>query len=54
MLYGQLPNGLTLNSTSGVVSGTPILTKLTQASFTVAVTDSQNKTDRLDGIIKIK
>lgn len=53
-LYGQLPNGLTLNSISGVVSGTPILTKLTQASFTVAVTDSQNKTDRLDGIIKIK
>jgi len=39
---GSLPAGLSLNATSGVISGTP--TSTTAASFTVRATDSNNCT----------
>ena len=54
---GALPYGLKLNPTTGIfckISGTPILTKVKVASFTISVTDSLNETARLDGLIKIK
>ena len=51
---GALPYGLKLNPTTGTISGTPILTKVKVASFTISVTDSLNKIDRIDGLIKIK
>lgn len=50
--HGVLPYGLTMNS-AGAITGTPIATQKTMASFTVVVTDSVNSTDRLDGEIKI-
>jgi len=37
---GSLPTGLSLNGTTGVISGTP--TSATPASFTVSVTDAKN------------
>ena len=37
---GTLPNGLTLNSTSGVIGGTPITTTGSPFSFSVTVKDS--------------
>ena len=39
IIQGQLPPGLTLNSTTGVISGTPIL--VTTSTFTVQVTDAE-------------
>ncbi len=42
---GTLPAGLSLNSTSGVISGTP--TSTTAATFTVRATDSNNCTGSL-------
>jgi hypothetical protein len=50
--FGILPYGLTMNS-AGAITGTPIATQKTTASFTVVLTDSMNKTDRLDGSIQI-
>ena len=40
----SLPSGLTLNTTTGRISGTPTTT-LTSTSYTVTVTDSQSATD---------
>jgi hypothetical protein len=41
--YGKLPDGLTLNSATGAISGTP--TKAGTFQFVVKVTDSAGKTD---------
>lgn len=51
---GALPYGLTMNPTTGTISGKPTASKKTVATFTVIVTDSLKKTDKLAGAIKIK
>lgn len=40
---GTLPTGLTINASTGVISGTPTDTNFTSRSITVAVTDSQGR-----------
>ena len=48
-----LPHGLTMDPTTGSISGTPIATQKKQATFTAVVTDSLNATARIDCAIKI-
>src|SRR5213079_3108342 len=44
LIGGALPSGLTLNPTSGVISGTPGPTAYGTFSYKVQVTDSQGNT----------
>ena len=42
---GALPSGVTLNTSSGVISGTlPVVTADTTYSFTIRATDAENQT----------
>jgi Putative Ig domain len=41
IIQGQLPAGLTLNGSTGVISGTPILVSPTPITFEVQVTDAE-------------
>jgi uncharacterized repeat protein (TIGR03803 family) len=49
---GPLPPGLQLNSTTGLISGTP--TKEGQFSFTITVSDSEETPDKLPVTFKLK
>lgn len=44
IISGTLPTGLTINSSTGVISGTPTDTTYTTRSITVQVTDGQGRT----------
>jgi len=48
---GNLPSGLTLNASTGAISGTP--TSLGASNFTVRVTDSQSPADKADQALSI-
>jgi hypothetical protein len=48
---GTLPSGLSLNSTTGEISGTP--TTIGQSNFTIRVTDSNNQTSTTDLSIQV-
>jgi hypothetical protein len=41
---GSLPNGLTINSTTGMITGTPVQSSVGTASATIKVTDSSKPT----------
>jgi uncharacterized repeat protein (TIGR03803 family) len=49
---GPLPPGLQLNSTTGLISGTP--TALGQFSFTITVSDSENNPDKVPVTFNLK
>jgi len=48
---GTLPDGLTLNSTTGTISGTP--TTLGSSTFTITVTDDHGQTDSREYMVTI-
>jgi hypothetical protein len=51
---GALPSGITLNTSSGVISGTPASVESdTTSSFTVRATDSENQTATRDFTITV-
>ncbi len=52
-LTGSLPNGVTFNSTTGVIAGTPHMNSIGSYPLTLLVTDSQGAVDSEDFTITV-